>query len=50
MTFAGWVFMILSLGFVLGLVVFCFSKVLRKPSAANHMHSPIDIDTHDVGT
>jgi hypothetical protein len=50
MTLAGWVFMIGSIGFVLGLLSFCFYRVLRKPSAANHMYAPIDIDTHDVGT
>lgn len=50
MTGGGWVFMIGSLGFVLGLVGFCFSRVLRKPSAANHMHAPLEIDTQDRET
>lgn len=47
MTHAGWIFMIGSISFVLGLVMFCFYKVLCKPGAANHMHAPIEIDTKD---
>lgn len=50
MTTGGWVFMIGSLGFVLGLTAFCFGRVLRKPTAANHMHAPLDINTHDQNT
>lgn len=50
MTTAGWIFMIGSLSFVVGLTYFCFQRVLAKPSAANHMHSPVDIDTHDANT
>jgi hypothetical protein len=50
MTTGGWVFMIGSIGFVLGLTFFCFYHVLKKPAAANHMHSPVDIDTHDLNT
>ena len=30
LTSAGWVFMLCSLGFVVGLTVFCFARVLRK--------------------
>lgn len=43
----GWIFMLGSLGFVLWLTGFCFNKVLRKPSAADHMHAPIELDTQD---
>lgn len=46
----GWVFMTVSLLMVLALITFCFARVLRQPAAANHMHSPIDIDTGDEGT
>lgn len=46
----GWTFMTISLLTVLALTIFCFARVLAKPSAANHMHSPIDIDTGDEGT
>ncbi len=30
MTPGGWIFLLLSWGFILGLTVFCFWKVLRK--------------------
>jgi hypothetical protein len=50
MTTGGWIFMVASIGFVLWLTGYAYSRVLRKPSAANHMHAPIDIDTQDKGT
>lgn len=39
-----------SIGFVLTLTGYCFYRVLAKPSAANHMHAPLDVDTHDRDT
>jgi hypothetical protein len=50
MTPAGWIFMVSSISFVVGLISFCFYRVLTKPSSANHMHAPIEIDTQDIGT
>lgn len=50
MTTGGWIFMLTSIGFVLVLITFCFVRVLTKPSAANHMHAPLEIDTHDLNT
>jgi hypothetical protein len=50
MTSAGWIFMLGSLGFVLTLTFYCFYRVLAKPTAAEHMHAPLDIDTHDKNT
>ncbi|MBN1489323.1 MAG: hypothetical protein JXA69_05345 [Phycisphaerae bacterium] len=50
LTPAGWVLMLASCGFVLVLVTFCFYRVLRSPKAAEHMHAPLDIDTHDKGS
>lgn len=50
MTTGGWIFMIASIGFVVGLITFCFAKVLAQPSATEHMHGPLDIDTRDTGT
>ena len=50
MSASGWVFMISSIGFVVGLVTFCLYRVLVQPAAANHMHAPIDIDTQDKDT
>ena len=50
MTTAGWVFMLSSIAFVLVLAGFCFTRVIRKPAAADHMHSPIDIEPRDEPT
>jgi hypothetical protein len=50
MTIAGWIFMLCSMGFVIGLLAFCFYRVLAKPTATEHMHAPLDIDTHDRNT
>lgn len=50
MTAAGWTVMLLSVGFVLSLTIFCFYRVLRTPQSNQHMHAPLDIDTHDVDT
>lgn len=50
MTTAGWIIMIASLTTVMGLVVFCYYRVLSKPSSLDHMHAPLEIDTHDRGT
>ncbi len=50
MTTGGWIFMVVSIGFVVSLISFCYFRVLRKPAAADHMHAPLDIDTHDLGT
>ncbi len=35
MTALGWTFMVLSLSFVVGLVVWCYAKVLRLPPDNN---------------
>jgi hypothetical protein len=31
MTFGGWIFLILSWGVIIGLVIFCIYKVLKEP-------------------
>ena len=50
MTTGGWVIMITSITCVVALASFCYYRVLSKPSSADHMHAPLDIDTHDRGT
>lgn len=53
MTTAGWIFMISSITLVVGLVTFCFYRVLSQPEStdtADTMHAPLDIDTHDKYT
>ena len=47
MTVGGWIFMSVSIAFVLGLCTFCFYKVLSKPSTPEHLHSPYTIETRD---
>jgi hypothetical protein len=47
MTFAGWVLMLGSVGFVLVLSVYCFYRVLRSPITRGHLHAPLDIDTDE---
>ncbi len=50
MTTGGWIIMVVSIGSVIVLFSACLAKVLRKPSATEHMHSQADIDTHDQDT
>jgi len=50
MTWAGWLLMTLSCGAVLSLTVFCYARVLRTPRPDEHMHAPLEIDTHDADT
>ena len=47
---AGWIVMLLSVGFVLGLTTFCFYRVLASPKATSHMQDPLELDTHDADT
>ncbi len=42
--------LILSCSFVLSLLIFCYHRVLKTPDVDEHMHGPIDIDTHDQDT
>lgn len=42
--------MICSITAVVALVGFCYYKVLTKPRATEHMHAPLDINTHDRET
>lgn len=47
MTFAGWVLMLGSVGFVLVLSGYCFYRVLRAPVTRGHLHAPLDIETDE---
>ena len=47
MTAGGWVMMILAVGGMTGLLVWCIRKVLSTPGATEHLHSQVDIDTQD---
>jgi len=43
----GWIMMIASMGLVLSLLAYCFTKVLLVPpkNVAEHLKAPLDIDT-----
>lgn len=47
MTVGGWITMILSVGFVTGLLTWCIHRVIKEPEAPKRLHSQADIDTHD---
>ena len=47
LTPAGWAMLIGSVGMVLALCAFCIYRALREPHPEEHMHAPLDIDTHD---
>ena len=42
--------MLISISSVVALAGYCYYKVLSKPASTDHMHAPLDIDTHDRGT
>jgi hypothetical protein len=46
-TLGGWVIMLLSVGFVTGLLAWCISRVLRE-SSPQKLHSPLDTETPDT--
>jgi hypothetical protein len=49
MTPAGWAIMVVSVGSVLALTVFCFYRVLTlPPSEIGELKAPLDIDTGDT--
>lgn len=47
MTTGGWIIMVLSVGFVTGLLAWCIWKVLTTPGSETHLHSQADIQTPD---
>ncbi len=50
MTAGGWIVMIMSVGFVLSLMAFCFYRVLTSSESSGHIQDPMEIDTHDTDT
>ncbi len=48
MTLGGWVVMILSVGGVTSLLLWCIYKVLTTPESVEHLHSQADIETPDI--
>jgi hypothetical protein len=47
MTTAGWIIMCLAIGGMTGLLCWCIYKVVSTPGSTEHLHAPVDIDTHD---
>ena len=47
MTVAGWIIMLSSIGFVTGLLAFCFYRVLSNPETVDPGDAPLDSDTKD---
>ncbi len=48
LTTQGAVIMVLCVSLVLGLTVFCMSRILGEQRPQEHHHAPLDIDTHDT--
>ncbi len=48
MTTGGWVIMALALAGMTGLLCWCVYKVVSTPGSSGHLHSQVDIDTHDL--
>ncbi len=44
MTIGGWTIMLLSVGFVTGLLAWSVVRVLRIEESTQHLHSPVDIE------
>lgn len=50
LTAGGWMVMLLSVGFVTGLLAWCLWKVLATPGETEHLHSQADIEPPDRDT
>lgn len=48
MTTGGWIIMLLSVGFMTGLLGWSIWKVLVTPGETEHLHSQADIDPGDA--
>ncbi|MBX3025453.1 hypothetical protein KF840_11170 [bacterium] len=47
MTAMGWFLMIVSVGSVVTLTVYCFWRVLTTPTTKGHLHAPLEIETDE---
>ena len=47
MTAGGWIMMLLAIGGMTGLLVWCVWKVVSTPGSTEHLHGLADIDPHD---
>jgi len=47
MTIGGWMVMAATVTGMTGLLCWCVYRVLSTPGSSKHLHSQVDIDTHD---
>jgi len=47
MTTGGWFVMLVAVGGMTSLLVWCIFRVMREPQATQKLHSQADIDPHD---
>lgn len=47
MTLGGWITMLISVGSVTALFIFCLIRVLREPEPSSHLHG-LDIEPNDL--
>lgn len=47
LTTGGWTVMILCVGLVTSLMLYCYYRILSEPRPSEHHHAPLEIDTHD---
>ncbi len=47
MTISGWLMMAATVTGMTGLLCWCVYRVLSTPGSSEHLHSQVDIDTHD---
>lgn len=48
LTVGGTLIMALCIILVLGLLIFCMTRILRESHPDAHHHAPLEIDTHDT--
>ena len=48
MTLGGWFVMLLSVGGMTGLLVWCIHKVITTPGSTERLHSQADLETPDI--
>ncbi|MEQ8762677.1 MAG: hypothetical protein RL885_02035 [Planctomycetota bacterium] len=48
MNASGIAMMAISFTLVIGLVIFCITKVMSESKPTEHVHGPLDIDTKDT--
>ena len=48
MTAAGWLILIVAVGGMTTLLIWCITKVMSTPGSEEHLHSQADIQTPDT--